>query len=286
VPEGDTVHRIARALRPVLEAEPLRSVWLRDRGPVDGLAGWSAVEVSPLGKHLLVGLARRPGERPAWVLHVHLGMHGRWRRVRPGTPGPRTPSVRLDLGESTLVCSRAARAELLPAAAVVWHPTLSRLGPDLLARRVPWERVGARARAGEPRAVAELLLDQRVACGIGNVYKSEVLFLEGVHPRIPARALSDARLLALFRRARSLLARNLGDGPRTTRRRVTARTPLRPGEPRYWVYDRAGRPCGRCGAPVRGARVGDAARATFWCPACQPERAAAAGLPAPAATGG
>ncbi len=283
MPEGDTVHKLARALAPELEARPLRGLWLRDRGWLAPLAGHTVCEVSALGKHLLVGLAPPGGERAAWVLHVHLGMKGRWDRYREGEAWRRPihqASVRLEAPARSYVCFRAARAEVLRPPALALHPTLSRLGPDLVADRLDLRRVVARARAREPRSAAELLLDQRVACGIGNVYKSEVLFLEGVHPRTSVAALPDAALGRLYARARTLLRANLGGWRRTTLRSVTPASLPAPGEPRLWVYGRGGEPCRRCGAAIRGARVGDEARSSFWCPGCQRAPAGRGGAPA------
>jgi len=280
MPEGDTVHKLARALRPALAGRRLRGVWLRDRGVPAALAGRRVHEIATLGKHMLLVL-RAPEGRAAddAVLHVHLGMHGRWRRVAGRDVDPRPASgtsLQLATETETFLCRRAARAELLRRPDLGHHPALSRLGPDLLVEPVPFDRIVARARSREPRVVADLLLDQTAACGLGNAYKSDVLFLEGVHPRTRSDALSDARLEALFRRAAELLSWNLGGWRRTTTRRVARDAPLASGEPRHWVYGRARAPCLRCGTPIAAARVGDTARATYWCPRCQPSGAAPA----------
>ena len=154
------------------------------------------------------------------------------------------------------------------------HPGLLRLGPDLLAPPIPIDAVVRRARRSPAASVAELLLDQRVACGLGNVYKCEVLFLHELAPYTAVRDVTDTQIEALFRRGAELLTANLGPGRRRTRG-LDARE--RSG-PRFWVYDRGGRPCLRCAGPVRVDRVGDAARVTFWCPRCQ--RGPRAALPA------
>ncbi len=278
MPEGDTIHKIARAMQPRLPGRALEGLWLRDRGWLARLAGQHVHEIAPLGKHLLVAIGAPAPARPGWVLHVHLGMHGRWHRHERGAAWSRPASqavVRIAVAGEEWVCSRAARAEILRAVDLALHPTVSRLGPDLLGEAPRLEDVLARARRREPRSAAGLLLDQRVACGIGNVYKNEVLFLEGVHPRTPVAALSDARILALFRRARSLMQANLGGGRRNT---LEPGRPVRRGDPRFWVYGRGGLPCRRCAVRLRGGREGDAARATWWCEACQP-RAREGGVP-------
>ncbi len=298
MPEGDTVHKIARFLAPRLEGRSLERIWLRDRGDVSALSGARVREVAALGKHLLVDVlapaspsgagstaqgAELEHER-AWVVHVHLGMNGRWDHYRPDEAWrrPRSQaSVVLATGDRWFVCFRAAVAQLVRRREISAIPRLRRLGPDLLSDRWTPEAAVARARGAAPHNVADLLLDQRIVCGLGNVYKNEVLFLEGVHPRTPARHLGDDRLADLYARGRALMLANLGGWRRTTLRPVTAETAPRRGEPRFWVHERAGRPCWRCGARIAWARIGDAARPAYWCPRCQPELESAASASAP-----
>jgi endonuclease-8 len=134
-----------------------------------------------------------------------------------------------------------------------------------------------RLRALSTRSIGEALLVQRVAAGIGNVYKSEVLFLEGVDPRSNVSSIYDDKLRALLRRASILLRRNVGDGPRTTRptlgargRAAVASTRAQMRSVRVWVYGRLGRPCLRCKTPVIMFRQGMApGRTTYACTRCQ-----------------
>ena len=145
------------------------------------------------------------------------------------------------------------------------------MGPDLLQEGEPdWEQVLARARRLVPpeAPIIDALLHQGVAAGIGNVYKSELLFMHRLHPLTRMETVEDELLLQLFQSARSLLLRNLGGGPRITRE-------ARDGAGDLWVYSRAGRPCLRCGAQIRQATLGRTRRITRWCPTCQdPERQA------------
>lgn len=285
MPEGDTVHKLAGALRPRLVGKALLGVWTRDRGVIPALAGRSVTEVSALGKHMIVGIGRRdrkPGA--AWVLHVHLGMRGRWHRHRRDAAprlSPARASLALETQDDLFVCDRAAVAEVLRRADVGVHPRLSRLGPDLLAEEPSFDTIVERARRREPRSAAEMLLDQTVACGIGNVYKSEVLFVEGLHPQAPVSSLDAGAIRGLYRSARRLLQGNLGGWRRTTIRPVRAGQPPGPRDPRLWVYGRAGERCRRCATPIASMLLGDDARSTYWCPGCQP-RADAAGLEASA----
>lgn len=268
MPEGDTVHKLARALRSPLEGERLARLWLREVGEVEALAGARVREVAALGKHLLIALAPRAGGADR-VLHVHLGMHGRWERAAPGAAGGGA-RLRLETGKDAFACRRAPVVELLRRVELAAHPVLARLGPDLLAEEVDLAAIVARARRRDPRTLADLLLDQTVACGLGNVYRSELPFLERLAPRTPPRALADARLAALYERARALLLANLGGWPRTTTRAVRAGEPWPAGAPRVWVYERHGQPCLRCGARIAVERLGDGARPAYWCWRCQP----------------
>jgi endonuclease VIII len=268
VPEGDTVHKIANAMRPLLAGRPLESLWLRDRGELAAARGAVVEEVAALGKHFLFALGRRE------VLHVHLGIDGRWFRVRAGDSPPRADRgavLRLATAADRLICVRAPVAELLRRADLRVHPVLAHLGPDLLAPEFDAARAVARARRIDARSVADLLLDQRAACGIGNVYKSEVLFAEGVDPWTPPGALDDARLAALYERARAQLRSNLGGWPRTTVRAVRPGDPWPEGQPRVFVYGRAGERCLCCAGRIESRRQGDGARTTYWCPRCQPD---------------
>lgn len=260
MPEGDTVHAVASYLAPRLEGLELVGGALRELPEVD-LARRRVGRVRALGKHLFVELA------DGAVLRSHLGMRGAWHRYRPAEPW-RLPRGRASLVLATerdvLVCFDAAEVELLRAGSAAERDALARVGPDLLAPEVDLAAVVRRARErAEPgREVAELLLDQRVAGGVGNVYKSEVLFLERLHPRAEAAALGDAALAGLWGRARDLLRANRAGGVRRTR--------PQDGRGDLWVYRRGGRPCLRCGAAVVRALLGRAPRSTYWCPACQP----------------
>lgn len=277
MPEGDTIHKLVAKLDPALRGRRLEGLFVRDRGWVAGLRGARIDEVAALGKHMLFAFSpgrRRSEERSGGaVLHVHLGMKGRWHVHPAGAPWSRPrsqASAALQVDGAVWVCFRARVAELVRRAEVSALPGLRDLGPDLLGARWRSQEAVARARRFGLRGVDDLLLDQRVASGLGNVYKSEVLFLEGIHPATPVRALDSRILAALLERGRRLMAANLGGWRRTTLRPVTAETAPRAGEPRFWVYERSGEPCWRCGTRIEWARTGDGARPTWWCPSCQP----------------
>jgi endonuclease-8 len=226
------------------------------------LKGARVDEVSALGKHLLIHF------QGDWSLRVHLGMKGRWRRLGPGRPFAGRPTVLIQAGGRSWACVHAYRAELVRTRQLKVHPRLARLGPDLLADEPAIGEAVARAQlpAHADREIGDVLLDQRVASGVGNVYKSEVLFLCGIHPRTPVRALDAEALTAVYQRAAGLMRENLATRGRTTvplKRRPT------PGSPRLWVYERDGRPCLECAGVVERIVQGDLARSTYFCPRCQ-----------------
>jgi len=264
MPEGDTVHRTARILREALPGRTIDHLELRWTGVVGELHGRTVEAVEVLGKHVLISI------ESGWTLRVHLGMHGRWRVQHARQPRPPAPTAVIVVGESAFVCSRAYRAELIRTEAVRRHPKLARLGPDLLADPPRIEEAVRRARlpAHADREIADVLLDQRVASGIGNVYKSEALFERRIHPRTPVREIADADLAALFAEAGRLMRLNL-----LTRRRETV--PIRrrpqPSHTRLWVYERGGKPCLDCGTRIVRFVQGEFARGTWFCPSCQPE---------------
>ena len=220
------------------------------------LAGRAVTEGAARGKHLLIRV------EGGVTVHTHLRMDGSW-RIRPA--GERiAPShrIRLVLANDTwqAVGYQLGIVEVLPTAreaSVVGH-----LGPDLLGP--DWDPAEAvrRLRAAPARAVGEALLDQRNLAGIGNLYKAEVLFLRGVDPWQPAGDVTGLDGLVS-------LARRLMDANKERSGQVTTGV-WRRGE-QTWVYGRAGRPCRRCGTPIRAADQGSdtTERITFWCPRCQ-----------------
>src|SRR5581483_2478280 len=158
-------------------------------------------------------------------------------------------------------------AEFLTAAQLARHDQLNALGPDLLGEPFDAAEALRRLRAQGSAPIADVLLMQRVVAGLGNVFKSEILFLAGVYPFTPTAALTDAQLGRLLELARKVMAVSVRVGRRTTR------SSLDPSA-RLWVYGRAHRPCRRCGTPIRARKTGDDARITYWCPRCQPQPSA------------
>ena len=268
MPEGDTIFRTATVLRRALVGGVVRRA-VAQPGPglsrvpdLSVLVGSTIDEVESRGKHLLIGFS---GGR--W-LRTHMRMQGSWHRYRPGEPW-RLPARRavcvLETVAAVAVCFDAPVVELLTEADLVRHGGLRALGPDLLGAAPDLEDAVRRLRELGSVPLGEALLDQRAAAGIGNVIKSESLFMERLDPWSPVHAFSDDELRSALGRAAELLAANTGGGRRVTTGRRS------PGES-LWVYGRSGRPCRRCGTFIRARRQGTQARTTYWCPSCQPSR--------------
>jgi endonuclease-8 len=260
LPEGDTVSKLAAALAAELCGTPLREIHLKGFD-ASRLTGRCVCGVESRGKHLLIFL------EGGVVLRSHLGLYGSWHSYATTEAWlkPRSQAaVVLRTDARLYVCFNARDVEILRDRGFRFVDRMHRLGPDLAAGTLHLDQVERRiAELLEPDTpLVDLLLDQRIAAGIGNVYKSEVLFLEGRHPMRRLCALSTQELGALYERARTLLQRNLGGGPRVTR-------PVAGGRGGLWVYGRAGLPCLRCGRPIRRDRLGSGQRSTYWCPGCQ-----------------
>lgn len=254
MPEGDTILRTARSLRAWLEGRVITAAHSDALGRrAAGLTGRTVVAVETRGKHLLVRLD------DGTALHTHLRMTGSWHVYRAGEPWrrpERQARLVVEAGDRVAVCFNAPLVELLSPADELLHPSLRGLGPDVLAAPLDLAGIRRRARAVSPDTpIGEVLLDQRVVAGIGNIYRCESLFVRGLHPSTPVSVLDDAAIDALVATAAQLMRANV-DGT---------------GRAAPWVYQRHNRPCRRCGEPVRARRTGPHARTVWWCPRCQPE---------------
>ena len=229
------------------------------------------------GKHIVFVLS--PNTQRGWWLRVHLGMHGQWHRYPKGAPFKRPRAhasviLTLESGEC-FVCFYAEFIALeRPLHVEEDQPAyVGYLGPQLLAM-LPVEPIVALVRARpQSMPMCDVVLDQRLAAGFGNVYKSELLFLLRIHPAAHVASVGDGVLTSLFALGQELLARNVGGWPRT----ITVdrrRQHLPRGMPRLYVYNRAQKPCLLCHAPISGQRMGRHDRTTYWCPTCQPPQAA------------
>jgi endonuclease VIII len=254
VPEGDTIHYAANRIRPVLAGHVPDEI--RTPHPRFGRARWeerlagrAVTSVDAHGKHLFL---RFEGDL---VIHSHLRMTGAWRVLDSGRNPSASAWLVLRRGERSVVQLRGPMLELLTESRTRFDQRLSRLGPDILAPELDAERFLRRLRDDDPtRPIGDALLDQRTIAGIGNMWKCEGCFAAGIDPWRRTGDVSDAEALAIVQAIRPPMQRSAADG-KPNRHRL--------------VYRAAGRPCPRCGAPIRARGQGDDNRTTFWCPACQ-----------------
>ena len=256
MPEGDTVFRAAAALHTALAGKVLRRSDFRvPRYATVDLSVRMVDEAIPRGKHLLI----RAGDA---VVHSHLKMEGAWHVYKPGQrwrrPGFQARAV-LTVDGAQAVGFDLGILEVIERSRE--DDAVGHLGPDLLGP--DWDPALAAAnlaRDGE-RPIGLALLDQSVMAGVGNVYRSELCFLRGVHPATPVAAAGDPSRWAA-------LAQKLLDFNKNRVARVTTGDLRR----RLWVYGREGRPCLRCGGTIEQGELGEPARVIYWCPHCQPLR--------------
>jgi endonuclease-8 len=242
MPEGDSLHRAARRLQ-VLVGERVSVETPHPRAAVavaaERLDGRKLEAVEAVGKNLLLSF------EGGLVLRSHLRMTGRWQVVERGTARR---------GKPWLVLAGEEREALL------WNgPVLElskrgtrRLGPDILAEPPDLDTMVANLRRQGRRELGDALLDQKLVAGIGNIWKAESLWHARLSPWLPVDEATNEELERVLREAARLMRASVerwSDGRA--------------------VYKRAGRPCRRCGEPIRSRGQGDGNRTAYWCPACQ-----------------
>ena len=264
MPEGDTILRAARALGASLRGKRVTSF----ESPLPRLAGADlsgrlVEDVEARGKNLLV---RFDDGR---ALRTHMRMTGSWHLYRPNErwkKPARLARVVLATADAVAVCFNAPVVELLTARQLARHESLRRLGPDVLGESFDLSEAVRRIASSGDRPLGQALLLQSALAGVGNIYKSEALFLCGLDPFAPVASFSGRDLARVVGKARELMSANLDGTPRKTRRTLDGAS--------YWVYARSGKACFRCGTRIRMRRQGEAGRSTYWCPGCQPALAA------------
>ncbi len=262
MPEGDSIHKTALALAADLEGRVLDQVWLR-RADATPLIGARVGRLVTQGKYLFI-----PTDRPL-TLRVHLGLHGGWHRYRRDARWLRPrhqAALVLEVEDTILVCFNPREAALVGSNGWGLRDQRLRLGPDLIQDpRAARDAPGRARRLLAPGApLVDVLLDQRVASGIGNVYKSEILFIAARAPTLRLGELDDRHLGGLYALATDLLCSNLHGGRRDTRLADD-------GAGLLWVYGRHRRPCLLCGTVLERRSLGVGLRSTYSCPQCQPE---------------
>lgn len=272
VPEGDSLHRIALRLQPLVNERVVRVELPRTTVDARGLTDTTIKGVEARGKNLLVHFS---ADRS---LHVHLAMRGRVELApKSARPGPETVAI-VETDAHLVVVRSAPVARLLRTKDLVRDRAFRDLGPDLLGPTFDLDEGLRRLRLRNERPLGEALLDQGAVSGIGNVWKSELCFLGGLDPFATVGQHEDDELRTLLERARDLMQANV-HGPRrrapdpfVARSNRVARD-ARQGESSLSVYDRAGQHCYACGSTITSASQGFVTpRITYVCPTCQPRR--------------
>jgi endonuclease-8 len=279
MPEGDTIYRSARALQRALggqlctgfETALAQLARINDDAP---LAGRTIERVEARGKWLLIHFS---GDL---ILVTHMLMSGSWHLYRAGEkwqmPKSRMRAV-IRTTDWQAVAFNVPIAEFHSARSLVRHTAIPKLGIDVLASDYTVDSAAAKLKAyasEHPAAeIAVVLLNQRVLAGLGNVYKSEVLFAAGVNPFRAISTLAGREFQVIADTAQKYMKMNVldgsGDGIHTyAGNRRTLNTSNR--EERVWVYRRKGQECRRCGGTIQMRKQGEQARSTYWCPTCQP----------------
>ncbi|MBA3299407.1 MAG: DNA glycosylase [Thermoleophilaceae bacterium] len=257
MPEGDTILHAARAVGGVLVGSEILAIetpqprHLHDRWP-ERLAGRAVRSVDSHGKHLFV---RFEG---GLTLHSHLRMGGKWGVYRRGERWRRAPRrawLVMRTAEHEVVQFDGPVLELMTEARTRFDQRLTALGPDILGGELDDAGFVRRLRAADPaRGIGDALLDQRNVAGIGNIWKSEACFAAEIDPWRRVADVTDEEALGIVRCARPLMQASAEHGGARNK---------------PCVYERAGRPCPRCGTLVRARGQGENNRTTYWCPGCQ-----------------
>ncbi len=252
MPEGDTIHRLAERLRVALSGrEVARAAAPNPRSPLSTRAseieGRVLEAVEARGKHLLAHFSG------AVALHSHLGMSGRWFVTADGRPPYGRPWLTMASGPVVASQQGGMLLRLVSESRLRNDPGLMQLGPDPLEPGFDPELAASRLLAGDGSIeLGDVLLDQRVIAGIGNVIRNEACFRARVSPWRRLADLERVEAVRVVEEAERVMSRGLATGRRP-----------------HAIYKPAGRRCPRCGGRVSTRGQGDANRITYWCPACQ-----------------
>lgn len=266
MPEGHTIHRLARQYRHFFGGRPVRATSPQGKF-ADGAAlvdGRVLHAADAHGKHLFLGF------ETGWI-HVHLGLFGRT-TFGPAPAPPPAETVRLRLSDERGYADLRGPSRCALVTDAEKEAVHRRLGPDPLRADADPQRAWRRIAASRT-PIAALLMDQKVVAGVGNVYRAEVLFRHGVDPYLPGRDLPRPVWEAIWSDLVVLMHEGVRTGRiDTVRPEHSPEAMNRPprvddhgGE--VYVYRRAHQPCHLCGSEIRTAEL--AARNLYWCPGCQ-----------------
>lgn len=258
MPEGDTIRTAARRVGGALIGREIESIetphprFGSDRWP-ERLRGRGVRAVDAHGKHLML---RFEG---GITIHSHLRMTGAWGVYARGERwhrGAHRAWLVIRTPDHEVVEFDGPVLELMTDGRSRSDPRIAQLGPDVLADEFDAPAFLRRLRDDDQtRAIGDLLLDQRVVAGIGNMWKAEGLWRAQLDPWRPAAGVSDAEALAIIEAVRPPMLDSAERGfPRSRD---------------LQVYRRGGTPCPRCGVKIQARGQGDDNRTTYWCPGCQ-----------------
>ncbi|HVE71465.1 MAG TPA: DNA-formamidopyrimidine glycosylase family protein [Thermoanaerobaculia bacterium] len=263
MPEGDTIHRAARTLHAALAGRVItRFETVFPQLERVEMTGRTIESVDAAGKNLLMHFS---GDLH---LRTHMRMNGSWHIYRPGERWRKRfheMRIVMETDAWVAVAFNVPVAELHDSRSLERQDDLLNIGPDFLGDVFDWDEAQRRIRARPEEEIANVLLNQRVVSGIGNEYKSELLFMTGVSPFAKVRDLNDEQLDRILKISRKVMLANIN-------KRSAARITNFSLDPSAWqyVYGRGGKPCRKCGSPISYAKQGKDARGTYWCPKCQP----------------
>jgi endonuclease-8 len=235
------------------------------------ITGQTVVGVESRGKWLLIHFSGGA------TLATHMLMNGSWHLYRMGERWRRPARdmrIVLENKDYQAVAFTVPVARIYTAQALAREKRIPPAGADVLSEYFDATAAAIRVRSYSEEEIGEVLLHQQVLAGIGNVFKSEVCFVEGVNPFCPVASLTDGQVAALIATAQRLVAANvleesgnqIGTYGGQQRRTTHNSSP----QDSLWVYSRSGSPCRRCGSTIRHRLQGRDARVTYWCQACQP----------------
>ncbi len=262
MPEGHSIFRYAAQHRELLADYEVATSSPQGRFARGAarINGRELLNVEAHGKHLFYRWHR------AETLHIHLGLYGKFRLFTDPPPRP-TPATRLTMAANgtTVYLAGPTVCELIMPSRE--DEIRARLGPDPLRRRSTANSAEALEANLSRRTIpiGAALIDQSAIAGLGNIYRAEVLFLSGLHPSIPANAVTPGKVREIWDLSAKLLRKGVRDGKITT---VPRRGARRDTAERVFVYQRDRHACRRCGGPIS---MGESANRTlWWCETCQP----------------
>jgi endonuclease VIII len=267
MPEGDTIFRTASSLRTWLVGRTVTNIetpWPRstanERADLQRLVGHTVTSVTATGKNLFVHF-------DSLVLHTHMRMTGSWHVYESSATWQRPKHqarIVITCTDRLAVCFNVPILALSTLEDLNRDSSIANLGPDILVDPFDMSKVVKRAyENNDTRAIGEVLLDQSVVSGIGNIYRCESLFLERVDPWAVLDTVDRETFEATVHTASQLMRENATG---------TIGRDFGRGDNNAWVYGRAGLPCRVCQTPVRTKRLGSQARIVFWCGRCQPPK--------------